>query len=55
MRLIDRCLSALFRVADYVTSRCPILSTKSPAGNDLPPRIIRFSVEDIIVEGELFE
>ncbi|MBP5713166.1 MAG: hypothetical protein J6X07_00525 [Prevotella sp.] len=50
MRLIDRCLSALFRVADYVTSRCPILSTKSPAGNDLPPRTIRFSSDDVVMD-----
>lgn len=50
MRLIDRSLSALFRVADYVTSKCPIFSIKRPTGNDLPPRTIRFSSDDVVMD-----
>jgi len=45
-RFVDRFLSALFQLADYVTSR---LSSSSPesAGNNTPAPIIRFSPEDI--------
>lgn len=44
-KMIDRSLSALFRVADYVTGKCS-LSSSEPAGNELS-NIIRFSKEDL--------
>lgn len=45
-KMIDRSLSALFRVADYVTGKC-LLSSSEPASNELSRKVIRFSKEDI--------
>ena len=45
-KMIDRSLSALFRVADYVTGKCS-LSSSEPAGNELSRNVIRFSKEDL--------
>ena len=44
--MIDRSLSALFRVADYVTGMCS-LSSSEPTGNELSRKVIRFSKEDL--------
>ncbi|MBP5777021.1 MAG: hypothetical protein J6W56_05655 [Prevotella sp.] len=48
-RIIDRSLSALFRMADYVTSWCP-LSKGVPTGNNPHSSIIRFSKEDVLMD-----
>ena len=45
-KMIDRSLSALFRVADYVTGKCS-LTSREPASNELSRKVIRFSKEDI--------
>ena len=44
-RLIDRTLSALFRVAAYVTSRISL--TSSEPADDCKPKVIRFSPSDV--------
>ena len=45
-KMIDRSLSALFRVADYVTGKCS-LTSREPASNELSRNVIRFSKEDL--------
>ena len=46
-RFIDQALSALFKVADYVTSRRSLTSSE-PVDGTLSKTSIRFSKEDII-------
>ena len=44
-RLIDRSLTALFKVADYVTSKRSLTSSES--SGDCKPKIIRFAPTDV--------
>ena len=43
--LIDRALSVLFKVADYVTSRISLSSSEPADGSK--PKVIRFSPKDV--------
>ena len=43
--LIDRSLTALFKVADYVTSKRSLTSSES--SGDCKPKVIRFAPTDV--------
>ena len=55
-KVIDVTMTKLFQLAEYVCSRCS-LDKGEPAATQSQPQIptIRFSNEDKMVEGELFE
>ena len=46
-KFIDQTLTMLFRVADYVVSKCSS-SSDDPAESYLPTKTIRFSKEDVV-------
>lgn len=48
-KMIERLLASLFRLAEYVTSVCPLTSRES-AGNEPEHRVIRFSEEDFVTD-----
>ena len=45
-RIIDRLLSALFRLADYITSR----TTSTPTGENPSVPVIRFTPDDAVAD-----
>ena len=54
--LIDVGMTRLFKLAEYVCNQCSFDKGK-PAAIQSKPKVptIRFSIEDRMVEGELFE
>ena len=54
--LIDVALTRLFKLAEKVCNQCPLDNSKSAAiQSQSKVPTIRFSIEDRMVEGELFE
>ena len=54
--LIDMVMTRLFKLAEYVCSHCSLNKGKSAAiQSQSKVPTIRFSIEDWMVEGELFE
>ena len=56
MKLVDFLMTRLFQLADYVCSKC-LLAKSEPVAtqSQSAPPTIRFTKEDIWVQGELFD
>ncbi len=53
-KMIDLAMTKLFQLAEYVCSICSSVADESAETHEVEP-IIRFTNEDKMVEGELFQ
>ena len=53
-RIVDWIMTSLFQMAEYVCGKCSFLMDEPATPQEVAPKI-RFSNEDKMVEGELFD
>ena len=53
-RIVDWMMTSLFQMAEYVCGKCSFLMNEPVTPQKVAPKI-RFSNEDKMVEGELFD